>query len=275
MAKIKVNDIEINYEVFGSGEPAVLMCTGLGGNMQNFRDNPALLNGFAETHTTVIYDPRGAGETTSGDSEYVTMKMLAADAVGLMEALGFQKFMIFGGSMGGMTALQAACDYPERIIRLGLQCTWCGGPNAVKPDPICWDYLTKPGCGKAENMQAAGINPLLMVFSQKTIDAMDPDTLAFIANQLFSTKEAMPEETFYRQQIALRDFDVSDRIQDIQCPTIIFGALYDILLPCENSITLHKKIRNSKFVLLENSAHAGVDDMELTNTEAIEFFLVS
>ena len=46
-------------------------------------------------------------------------------------------------------------------------------------------------------------------------------------------------------------------------------------LPCENSITLHKKIRNSRFILLENSAHAGVDDMELTNTEAIKFFLVS
>lgn len=270
MPKIQVNDIGISYEVHGAGSPAILMCTGLGGNMKNFKDNPTLLEAFAENHTTVIYDPRGAGETDPGDCEYVTMEMLAKDAVGLMEALGHREFMIFGGSMGGMTALQAACDYPDRILKLGLQCTWCGGPNVVKPEPECWDYLTKPGCGKAENMKK--VNPLLMVFPQKTLDEMDPDAIEFIADQLFSTKEEMSEETFARQQIALRDFDVSDRIENITCPTIIFGALYDILLPCENSITLHKKIRNSKFVLLENSAHAGIDDMDLTNDEAAKFF---
>lgn len=272
MPKVQVGDITMNYAVYGQGEPTIVMCTGLGGNMKNFQDNPDLLNRFAAKHRTVIYDPRGAGETTAGDHEYVTMEMLAKDCVGLMDALGIGKFMIFGGSMGGMTALQVTCDYPERVIKLGLQCTWCGGPNVVKPDPVCWDYLTKPGCGKAEDMAQRGINPLLMVFSQKSLDAMPPEMVKGIAGNLFSTKESMSEETFARQQIALRDFDVSDRIENITCPTIIFGALYDILLPCENSITIHKKIRNSKFFLLENSAHAGVDDQELTNNEAEKFF---
>lgn len=270
MPKIRVNDICINYAVYGDGEPAILLCTGLGGNMKNFQDNPSLLNELAKTHTVVIYDPRGAGETDSGSHEYVTMEMLAADAVGLMEALGYPQFMIFGGSMGGMTALQATCDYPERILRLGLQCTWCGGNNLVMPSDECWDYLTKPGCGKASYLKEA--SPLLMVFSQKSLNEMNADTIELISNQLFSTKEAMDETTFARQQIALRDFDVSDRIDKIECPTLIFGALYDILLPCENSITLHKKIKNSKFVLLDNSAHAGVEDMELTNRETVAFF---
>lgn len=272
MPKIKVNDIEMNYAVYGNGEPAIVMCTGLDGNMKNFQDNPDLLNRFAAHHKTVVYDPRGAGETTAGNSEYVTMAMLASDCVGLMEALGIHRFMIFGGSMGGMTALQAACDYPERVIRLGLQCTWCGGKNAVRPEPACWDYLTKPGCGKAEYLEQCGVNPLLMMFPQQSLDRMDPAMVSTIAGQLLSTKEAMAEETFARQQIALRDFDVADRIEKIACPTIIFGALYDILIPCENSITLHKKIKNSKFILMENSAHAGIDDQDMTNREAAAFF---
>lgn len=272
MPKVKVNDININYAVYGSGEPAVLLCTGLGGNMKNFQDNPSLLNSLAETHTTVIYDPRGAGGTDAGDYDYVSMELMAKDAAGLMEALGYNQFMIFGGSMGGMIALQVACDYPERVLKLGLQCTCCGGPNMMKPEPACWDYATKPGCGKAEDIQKAGINPLLMVFSQKSLDSMEPAVLEMIANQMFSTKEVMDAETFARQQIAIRDFDVSDRIQNITCPTIIFGALYDILIPCENSITLHKKIPNSKFILLENSAHAGIEDVELTNGETVKFF---
>lgn len=268
MPKVKLNDININYAVYGEGSPAVVLLTGLGGTMQNWVDNPAMVDACSQKHKVVIMDNRGAGETDDGEIEYVTISTMANDVISLMDYLKIDKAIILGGSMGGMIAQQIAVDYPDRVEKIILNATWPGGKNIVKPAQELWEYLTVPGCGDYSYLKET--DPLRLVFSQQSIDDMDPEALEYISNTFFSVRTTdLPG--FQHQQIALRDFDVADQLKDIRCPALITHGLYDCLIPCENAVTLAKSIPNAKFVLLPNSSHATIEDADINVEEVVKF----
>ena len=58
-------------------------------------------------------------------------------------------------------------------------------------------------------------NPLRLVFAQKTMDDMDPEALQAIADTFFSVRRT-DDIGFQRQQIAIRDFDVADRLKELR-----------------------------------------------------------
>lgn len=113
----------MNYAEYGEGKPEVILINGLGGTMQNFVDNPGMVDGFKEHHRVVIFDNRGAGETPDGEIDYVTVQTMAEDTIALMDYLGIEKPVILGGSMGGMIAQQIAIDHPDRVEKLILSAT--------------------------------------------------------------------------------------------------------------------------------------------------------
>ncbi len=85
MPKVRVNDIEMNYELHGEGEPLVLIM-GLTGSLEGWRP---LLPAFAREYRVLIFDNRGAGLTDKPAGPY-SMPMMADDAAGLMDALGIE-----------------------------------------------------------------------------------------------------------------------------------------------------------------------------------------
>jgi len=129
MPKVKVNDIQIYYEVHGAGFPLV-MIMGVGGNI-NWWD-PRLVEGLSKKFKVVIFDNRGTGHTDTSDREY-TIKLFANDTAGLMDALGISRFHVFGISMGGMIAQELVLNYPGKVEKLVLCSTNCGGANSVQP----------------------------------------------------------------------------------------------------------------------------------------------
>src|SRR5258708_29434630 len=80
---------------------------------------------------TIQFDNRGVGASDVPPGPY-PIAVMAADAAAVLDAAGVQSAHIYGISMGGMIAQEFAIQYPERVRKLILGCTACGGPKVVR-----------------------------------------------------------------------------------------------------------------------------------------------
>jgi 3-oxoadipate enol-lactonase len=113
-----VGDIDMYYEVHGSGDPIVL----IGGLANDLSEWEWLVNWCAQANRVLAFDNRGAGRTDKPDTRY-TIPMMANDTAGLMEAAGMPRATVLGVSMGGRIALDLALEHPERVAGLILVST--------------------------------------------------------------------------------------------------------------------------------------------------------
>lgn len=110
---IAVNGGEIEYEISGTGEPLLMIHgTGIASTFALVMDDPALAD-----FRRIRMHRRGFGGSSRTPVPF-TIKDHAADARGLLEALGIEKAHVFGHSFGGSVALQLAADAPEIVQSL-------------------------------------------------------------------------------------------------------------------------------------------------------------
>src|ERR687898_117928 len=114
--KVHVGDIDIAYKTFGKGAP-ILLVSGAGNVMDVWPSS--MLQELSSNHTIIIFDNRGVGNTTLG-TKPISVKQIANDTVGLLDALKIQKVDVLGFSMGSFVAEQLAISHPERVNRLIL-----------------------------------------------------------------------------------------------------------------------------------------------------------
>src|SRR3569623_869804 len=138
MPKVRANGIDIEYESFGrESDPAVLLIMGFSAQMTMWPQ--AFCEGLAAEGFRVIrFDNRDIGLSThlmhldAPNTQELMMKLLsgqkaeapylladmAADAAGLLDALGIESAHIVGASMGGMIAQEFAAKYPQKTKSL-------------------------------------------------------------------------------------------------------------------------------------------------------------
>ena len=124
MPKVKVNDITMNYEQQGSGEPLVLI-------PYLAADNACYafqVADYAKHFTCISLDPRGAGETDKPDGTYST-ELFADDVAAFMQAIGVERAHVSGLSLGAATGLWLAGKYPQRVKSLSLH---SAGPRPIR-----------------------------------------------------------------------------------------------------------------------------------------------
>jgi len=114
MPKVKVDDIQIYYEVHGKGFP-LIMIMGLGGNADWW--DPRLIQALSKEFKLIMFDNRGAGRTDISERKY-SVKMFAEDAAGIMDALGISEAHVLGISMGGMIAQELVLNHPKKVDSL-------------------------------------------------------------------------------------------------------------------------------------------------------------
>lgn len=92
--RVRVDDIDIAYKQLGngSGKPIVLIA-GVGMTMDMW--SPTLLKALSPNQTVIIFDNRGAGESTIGTKEY-SINQLANDTAGLLDALKIDRADFLG-----------------------------------------------------------------------------------------------------------------------------------------------------------------------------------
>lgn len=118
-------DIDMYYELHGSGDPLVL----IGGLASDISQWAWLTDFCAQTNHVLAFDNRGAGRTDKPDAPY-TIPMMADDTDALMDAVGMNSATVVGISMGGRIALDLALEHPDRVARLVLVSTMA----SARPD---------------------------------------------------------------------------------------------------------------------------------------------
>src|ERR1700741_1175730 len=119
MPVVQANNIEINFEVQGEGEPLVLIPY-LAADQACYAFQVA---DYAKHFTCYSVDLRGAGLSSKPEGEYTT-ELLADDVAAFMLAAGVGRAHVFGLSLGASVGQWLAAKYPEQVKTLSLHSTW-------------------------------------------------------------------------------------------------------------------------------------------------------
>jgi pimeloyl-ACP methyl ester carboxylesterase len=277
MPKVKVNDIQIYYEVKGKGYPLV-MIVGCGANLEAW--DPRLIEELSKHFKLVLFDNRGAGRTDLSKGEY-TIRLFADDTAGLMDALGISRAHVLGISMGGMIAQELAINYPEKVTKLTL-CSTCSQfhpsqelSRAVEAmisqssmEELTELVLSFPFANEYPK-DLLKENPTV-VFCLTSEFIRENLGLARLLFQQGAQYPISPEGLKYQYSATLK-FNTQARLKHVTAPTLILHGRKDLQMPPENGSTLAKAIPNAKLVYFEKSAHLLAEEMNEVIRAITEF----
>jgi pimeloyl-ACP methyl ester carboxylesterase len=263
MPKVKIKDVNLYYEIHGSGYPLILI-RGLGSNADHwYCQVPA----FSSYYSVVVFDNRGIGRSDIPDLPF-TISTMADDTVGLMDSLGIRRAHILGISMGGMIAQEIALKHGQRVNGLTLACTHCGGKQAIPPDPDIIRDLSGSLFGGTEEAVQRGLRCL---FSDGTIQQRPS-----VVQQYVEVSKRFPPaaQILIHQLKAIQGHDAWADLINIQNPTLVIVGSEDVLIPVENSKILAERIPNARLRVIEGGGHQFLIEQPNAFNKAVLDFLL-
>ncbi|HLL54334.1 MAG TPA: alpha/beta hydrolase [Myxococcaceae bacterium] len=242
MPTVTANGIQLAYESRGEGPPLLLISgVGYGGNF--WRPFAALL---VDAFRVITFDNRGAGASSKPPGPYTT-RQLAADAAGLLDALGIEAAHVVGHSLGGMVAQELALGFAGRVRKLVLAST-VGGPNHVPIPPDALELLTNRQ-GEPMELFRRGVQ----VATARGFAERHPEKVT----ELLQVKQASPvAPAEYAAQVAAgAGHDAETRLPNLTCPTLILTGGEDRVIPPENALLLAARIPGARVERVSGAGH--------------------
>ena len=251
MARTKANGIEIEYETAGaSSDPALLLVMGLGAQLTIWPD--AFLEGLAKQGFFVIrYDNRDTGLSTdfgswgvpniadafqklmSGkkvDTPYL-VKDMAADAIGLLDALGIDKAHMVGASMGGMIVQTVAALWPERTRSMVSIMSTSGRPGLPPGKPEALAMLTAQPEGPSREQRVKYGIKLRQTIAGAGYPPAEAELRTFVEKNV--DRRWYPEGGARQYLSIIASGDRVEMLKKIKVPTLVLHGEDDPLLPVE------------------------------------------
>jgi 3-oxoadipate enol-lactonase len=255
-----IKGININYKVTGQGEPLV-MIMGLGTDQVGWMSQVPF---FKKYYQVVTFDNRGVGKSDKPAGPYTT-EMMADDTIGLMDSLGIKKANILGVSMGGMIAQEIAINYPERVLKLVLGCTYACDDGAMSGQtPASVQALDAGRRGK--------IGPMLSLTLNKKV-------YQFIFSILMKIRGirrgAEDIAGFTAQAAACSTHNTLERLSSIKSPTLVIVGTKDRLLKSTSSKVMAERIPGARLVQLDGGSHGFSIEMKDAFNNAVLNFLTN
>ena len=138
MPKASANNITMNYDQQGAGEPLVLIPY-LAADHACYAFQVAE---YAKHFTCISVDLRGTGESDKPEGGYTT-EQLADDVAAFMQATGIGKAHVSGLSLGGAIGLWLAAKYPDKVASLSLHSSWAKSDGYQRTVVESWQDLAK------------------------------------------------------------------------------------------------------------------------------------
>ena len=251
MAKVKANGIEIEYETAGNkSDPALLLVMGLGAQLTIWPNS--LFEGLAQKGFYVIrFDNRDTGLSTDFSTwgladipgalkaamkgEKVKAPYLlddmAADAVGLLDALGIDKAHMVGASMGGMIVQIVAAKYPQRTRSMVSIYSTSGRRGLPPGKPEALAMLTSQPEGPSREQRVAHGMKLRRIIGSPKYPTPEAELRAFVEKNV--DRRWYPEGSARQYLSIIASGDRVELLKRIKAPTLVLHGEEDPLLPVE------------------------------------------
>ena len=236
---VTAGDAQIYFEVYGHGEPILILH---GGGVGSPYELGKILDELKTSHKLIVVSTRGHGRSEIGHSP-LTYKQKADDALAVLDALKISKpVQILGFSDGAYTAYEIAALYPARVER-----------------------ITAIGAG---TLQAGFFSGELKVSDLKKIDKKFVD----------AQKKIRPEPERYQEFLTkLMAFWSEQNIGEetfgrIKCPVLLIVGDEDDHAPVVTVLEAHQMIPNSRLCVVPKAWHtAFLDNFDVTAAAIRQF----
>lgn len=253
MPRASTNGIEVEYETTGdAGRTPLLLVAGLGMQLTGWDEEFCSLlaeRGFYVTR----FDNRDTGLSTWMDGgNGFSLDDMAADAVGLLDALAIPAAHVVGISMGGFIAQLLALDYPERVLSLTSLISGPNGEDAVPPTPEAIALLLTPAASTREERIAQGLH------SKRTLlGPADPFVEPYERERIAAAYDrAYHPIGFVRQLQAIQAAPSRvPRLRTLRVPTLVVHGEADILIPVDNGRRVAAAIPGARYIEVPGMGH--------------------
>jgi pimeloyl-ACP methyl ester carboxylesterase len=273
MPSIQANGINIEYESYGPQEaPPVLLIMGLGGQLTLWPIElcEALV---ARGFRVIRYDNRDIGLSTKFDHAGVpdmaalmmasftgtkpdvayTLDDMAADAAGLLDALGIDRAHIVGASMGGMIAQMVAATHPERTLSLTSIMSTTGNPAIPPARPEAMAVLTnRPATADPDALVAFSVNAARVIGSPAY-----PASEERLLTRVRADLQRSYSPTGYMRQMAavIAGGDRRARLAAVTAPTLVIHGDADPLVSIEGGRDTAANIKGAELTIIPGMGH--------------------
>jgi len=267
MPRLEANGIEIEYETFGDPQSVpLLLIGGLGSQLLSW-DEPFCEQLRDRGFYVIRYDNRDAGLSTkmeaAGEPDVMAaiggnakpayhLDDLAADAAGVLSALGIGAAHVVGVSMGGFIAQLVAINHPDRVLSLTSIMSGPGGDDGLPPEPEGAEVLMRIPPPTREGRIEHGL------WIRKSLKGSgDPFDEAIETRQV----ERAYDRSYYpvgtgRQLVAILAAQGRiEKLSRIRVPTLVIHGTEDVLVPVENGRRVAKAIPGARLLEFEHMGH--------------------
>lgn len=255
--RIPVNGAELEVEVLGADDAPVLIAHHGAPGIGSRAEPKASFGPLSDTYRVIVFDARGSGE--SSETPPYTHEQWAADVDGLREWAGVEQIVMAGGSYGGFVSLEYALAYPDRVRAVVLRDTAAADTfrpsarqRALETDRTTIDMELFDRSFSGQVRDNADFRETWKAILPLYDYDYDPDSIEARAdapiyhyrthNYAFSTN--------------LPGYDITGRLSEIKCPTLITVGRTDWITPVEASEQLAAGIPDSRLAIFEKSGHS-------------------
>lgn len=261
---------DVNYVEMGpdSGK-ALLLVHGLSGSWQNWLEN---IPHFAREHRVIALDLPGFGDSPMPDWE-VSVEAYGRFVLEFCDALDVKRCTIVGNSMGGFIAAETATREPDRFEKLVL--VSAAGISHVRMRRQPAEVAARMGIATA---------PLTLRLVNGGIRR--PGARRALFSGLFYSPNRLPKELLWEcfnhgngkpgvlpAVRGLFGYDILDRLEDVEVPTLIVWGRNDHVVPPNDAIGYGQRLHNSRTVIFDKTGHLPMAERPVRFNRVLETFL--
>jgi 3-oxoadipate enol-lactonase len=222
------------------------------------------MDALTKKYKVLRYDTRGHGKSDAPAGAY-TLEALADDAHGLLASLGIKRTHWAGLSMGGMIGQTFALKYPGVFQSMTLADTTSRYPADAAG---VWEDRIKTA--QTKGMDAIVEGTLARWFTEP-YRKTNPPPLARVGASIRGT----PVAGFVGCCHAIPKINVTHRLKEIECPTLVIVGEQDPGTPVAMAREIHEAKPGSKLVIIPSAAHLSNIEQPEKFTAALLSFLES
>ena len=259
MPTIKSNNINLNYEVNGDGQP-LLLIHGLGSSA---RDWELQVTEFSKTYKVITFDLRGHGQSDKPPGPY-SMPLFSSDTAGLLRALGVESAHVVGLSLGGGIAFQLAVDSPALVRTMVIV-------NSA-PELVVRTFKDQLGVWQRfAIVRLLGMRRMAEVLSKRLF----PNTEHALLRATFVERWAENDPRAYENAMrAMIGWSVTAKLGSIGCPTLVIAADQDYT-PVALKEAYTRLMPNARLVVIPDAHHATPVEQPAQFNAVLAEFLVN